>query len=275
MPQLTYDEMAHRMAQCSAVVKLICGVANNAAWVVVLKAHDHAKQCATYRQGVKRQFKAAIDALHQYERQLVHSPHNRMFHVADMTPEIRKKYGDISDREFYDFWASVGNYAYQQTEPLLSSLWNKYRKSLIRDGIAEADHVAWVMVGMAALELSVQMYGDAINECVNGHQLPRRIVEYVFRQFSLAPVASMWRKALEALCPGTDELEPSDIDKRNIQLGLEQLRDAWMNPSLLFNSTMDSVEDYGEIFRTKGEQKKSMREIAEVRDDTMRELEKT
>ena len=36
---------------------------------------------------------------------------------------------------------------------------------------------------------------------------------------------------------------------------------------------MESVEDYDEIFRTRGYQKKALREIAEVRDETMEELE--
>lgn len=44
---------------------------------------------------------------------------------------------------------------------------------------------------------------------------------------------------------------------------------------MLYNSTMDTVSEYQEIFRTKGEQKKSLREIAEVRDETMKELETT
>jgi hypothetical protein len=35
---------------------------------------------------------------------------------------------------------------------------------------------------------------------------------------------------------------------------------------------MDTVAEYPEFFRTKGEQKKSLREIAEVRAETMKEL---
>ena len=109
---LTYDETVKRMASSAAVVKLICGVANNAAWMVVLDAHDHAKRCRGYRHGVKHQFKAAIQALKDYERRLLYAEENRMFHLADMSEKVRKKYGDISDREYYDFWASMGGAAY-------------------------------------------------------------------------------------------------------------------------------------------------------------------
>ena len=74
------------------------------------------------------------------------------------------------------------------------------------------------------------------------------------------------------LAPETDfELEP--MEKRNIEMGLTQLCEARLDPSLLYNSTMQSVEDYDEIFRTRGYQKKALREIAEVRDETKEELE--
>jgi len=98
------------------------------------------------------------------------------------------------------------------------------------------------------------------------------MVREVFGQFSLKKVSERWRRALLMLAPDTEfELEPTE--KRNIEIGLTQLCEAWLDPSLLYNSTMESVEDYDEIFRTRGYQKKAMREIAEVRDETMKELE--
>lgn len=66
------------------------------------------------------------------------------------------------------------------------------------------------------------------------------------------------------------ELEPTE--KRNIEMGLTQLCEAWIDPALLYDSTMESVEDYDEVFRTRGYQKKAMCEIAEVREETIKEL---
>lgn len=272
---MTYEETCKRMANAAAVVKLICGVANNAAWRCALEAHDRARCCPNYRHGVKRAFRECFRALHYYERRLIYASENRMFHLADMSDRVRKKYGPISDREYYDFWAATGSEAYQRTESLITSLQNKYKLSLEREGVAEAYNVAWVMVAMAALDLAVNMYRRAIDECITGYQLPRKMLESVFGQFSLHDVADRWRKALIALCPGTDHITPSDLDERNIELGLEQLCQAWADPTVLYNSAMDTVSEYQEIFRTKGEQKKSLREIAEVRDETMRELETT
>lgn len=271
---MTYDEICKRMGNAAAVVKLVCGVANNAAWLTVLDAHDYARRCPNYRQNVKRKFKAAIDALRRYERNLLHNDENRMFHLADMSDRVRKKYGPISDREFYDFWTGCGSAAYERTRPLLTTLQHKYRKSLEREQVPEAYNVAWVMVAMATLELATHMYEKAIEECINSYQLPRKMLDRVFGQFNLAHVSKLWRDALIALCPCSEDIEPSESDKHNIELGLVQLTESWIDPTLLYNSAMDTVAEYQEIFRTKGEMKKSLREIAEVRDETEQELKK-
>ena len=84
MTEEQYNELARKMASAAGVVKLICGVANNAAWLVVLDAYDQARRCQRYRHEVKRAFKMAIEAWHDYERRLVHATENRMFHMADM-----------------------------------------------------------------------------------------------------------------------------------------------------------------------------------------------
>ena len=283
-----YNELTRKMANAAGVVKLICGVANNAAWQVVLHAltqingnqidpkdpegNRHLPPHPRYRHEVKRAFKLAIEAWNEYERRLVHATENRLFHMADMSEKVRKTYGDITDRQYYDFWASVGGPAYQKTRPLITSLWNKHRLSLLNHGVKDADKVAWVITAQAALELAEQLYEKAICECIDGYKLPERMVRGVFGQFSLKKVSERWRRALMLLAPET-EFELESTEKRNIEMGLTQLCEAWLDPTLLYNSTMESVEDYDEIFRTRGYQKKALREIAEVRNETMEELE--
>lgn len=272
MNEEQFNEIARRMSKAARVVKLICGVANNAAWLVVLDGYDQARRCQRYRHEVKRAFKLAIEAWHEYERRLIHATENRMFHLADMDENVRKTYGDITDRQYYEFWASIGGPAYQKTRPLITSLWNKHRLSLLNHHVNDADKVAWVITAQAALELAEQLYEKAIRECVDGYKLPERMVRGVFCQFSLKNVSERWRRALLLLSPDTEfELEPTE--KRNIEMGLTQLCEAWLDPTLLYNSTMESVEDYDEVFRTRGYQKKALRKIAEVRDETMEEIE--
>lgn len=217
-------------------------------------------------------FKRAIDQYHQYERRLLHASVNRMFCLEDMDEEVRRKYGDISDRQFYEFWASIGGVAYTKTKPQLNSLWNKYRVSLIRNGVADAEHVAWVMVAMAALEIASQMYEGAIRECMDGFRFPRYAMDAVFGQFSLEEIRKSWRRALMMLSPDSESVVPDNVDERNIEHGLLQLLEAWSEPDLLYSSTLTSVEDYEEIFRTKGFQKKCMREIAGFQDKTDRKM---
>ena len=266
------EKMVKDMSTAAAIVKLICGVANNAAWLVTLEGYDHARKCRRYRHGVKHAFNEAIAEFHRYEQGLLSGETNRMFHLADMDDRIRKKYGDISDSEFYDFWASVGGPAYEKTRPHLTSLWNKYRLSLISHGVSDAEHIAWLMVTEAVLELAVRMYERAIMDCSEDMQLPLRLLQQVFGQFSLCKVRDRWRKAMLMMAPETDEIELGSTEERNINHGLQQLTQAWVDPSILYTSTMDTVEDWGEIFRTKGEQKKALREISEGLDETYKNL---
>ena len=75
------------------------------------------------------------------------------------------------------------------------------------------------------------------------------------------------------LAPETEPIKLDTLEEKNIDLGLRQLMEAWLDPELLYSSTSETVEDYDEIFRTKGFQKKVLREIAEVREETLKNLE--
>ena len=50
---MTLEELERKMAASAATVKLICGVGNNAAWLVVLEAYGHAKQHRRFNQNIK------------------------------------------------------------------------------------------------------------------------------------------------------------------------------------------------------------------------------
>ncbi len=131
---MTEQELIDVLCQAAGYAKLVCGVGNNAAHMAMLDGYDHARRCKAYRHEIKRAFKMAIDEWHTYEKHLLHEQQFRMFHVADMPEEVRRKYGDITDREYYDYWSATGCTAYEKTRPLLTSLQNKYRKSLVRHG---------------------------------------------------------------------------------------------------------------------------------------------
>jgi hypothetical protein len=275
---MTKEELIQAVGNAAAVVKLVCGVGNNAAWVVMIEAYDHARRCKAFRRSCKGghmvgwYFKKAVNDFNDYERRLLTASENRMFHLDDMSEDIRRKYGDITDAEYYEFWKGVGGVAYAKTKPLITSLWNKYRVSLVKHDVKDAEHVAWVMTAQAAIDLAGAMYESALKECETGYHLHRRLLDLVFEQFSLKTVSKDWMRAMMLLTPETEAFKLDSVEQRNIELGLEQMMAAWLNPELLYNSTSVAVEDYEEIFATKGFVKKVQREIAEVQAETLREL---
>ena len=278
---MTREELERKMAAAASTVRLLCGVGNNAAWLVVLEAYGHAKQHRRFNQNIKGGkrvgwfFRRVMKLYHEYEHRLVDARQNRMFHVADMDEKTRRKYSKmITDREYFDFWVATGDPCYSKTHPLVTSLWNKYRLLLLHNDVVDADKVAWVLVGQAALELAVTMYDMAIDECERGYGIPRSLLEYTFGQFSMKEIADEWRRAMMTLAPETEPVKLSELDEKNIDLGIHQLMEAWLDYDTLYASTADTVAEYDEVFRTRGFQKKALQEIAEVRQETQQEYEK-
>ena len=274
---MTEAEAQKAMSSAAAVVKLICGVGNNAAWLVTLEAHDHAKKHYRYFQSIKGgsvrgEFKRAFNAFKDYEHGLKHATKNRMFCLADMSEDVRRKYSNISDAEYYGFWKGIGGPAYQTTRPMITSLWNKYRISLVKHNIRDAEHLAWVMVAQAAIDLAGTMYESAMQECMTGYKLPRHLLDEVFGQFSLKKVSKAWFHAMMALEPAIEPIKLDSTEEKNIDMGLRQFMEAWLEPELLYSSTSETVQEYDDIFATKGFQKKVLREIAEVKAETLANL---
>ena len=268
---MTIEELNQRMSLAAAQVKLSAGVCNNATWEAVREAHDHIKKHVNYKHRVKMLYKRALDEFHAYEHQLVHAQKNRMFHIADMSDKVRKIYGNISDREYYDFWAGTGSTAYAQTRPLVTSLCNKYRLSLMSHGINQAELTAWAMTAQACLELAVQVLDTAIEVVCDTHKIPRRIADEVFGQFSLRRVADTLMSALRGTDTDVDGIQMSSLEERNIAQGLEQLQDAWGDTIEHLDIVSATMKDYDDVFRTKGEMKKAWREIAELSQELRKE----
>ena len=122
------------------------------------------------------------------------------------------------------------------------------------------------------MELAVQLFEKAIDQSIEFYGLPRKMLVDVFGQFSLAKMTEAWRRALNLLSPDS-KYDLDSTERRNIEHGLTQLCEAWLDPSLQWKSTLKSVEDYEEVFRTKGFQKKTIDEITSIKDKIMDNLE--
>jgi len=264
---MTREELQAKLQMAAAQVKLATGIGNNAAWAACLEAHDHIQQHSAYRHLVKRAYKAALEEFHDYERRLIYEKRYRMFHVADMTEQTRKIYGNITDREYYDLWAATGDNAYHDSRPLVTSLVNKYRLSLLKHDVRQAELLAWPMAALACLELARQIYEVILQVVIDNQSLPRHIVDEVFGQFSLYRVTACWQTALMMTDPKATQYPLDTLDERNIDLGIEQLQDAWVNTSEHLNATAKTMLNYEDVFRTKGEMKKAIREIEDLRDE--------
>lgn len=270
------------MVSLASMVKVTTGVANNAALNIMYdclceingtRYNAKTGQCnpphPNYRHHVKKAYKQALQAVEWYERRLLYATQNRFFCVQDMSEEARRSFSEqLTDREYFEFWKATGNRAYKESRPLVTSLWNKYRLSLINHHVPNPEMLAWPMVGMACLELAVLVYENVASEAAkvvfHEHHLPIRKTKEVFAGFSLRPVATAWNRALQMTQPDAIfDLEPTE--DKNIQAGILQLADLWASPDTIYDSTMAGVEDYDEVFKTKGFQRKAMREIAEVR----------
>ena len=261
------------MPMAAVQVKMSAGIANNAAWMVVLEAHDHIRKHPNYKHQVKKMFRQVLEHFHAYERGLLYAEQNRMFRVADMGEQTRKIYGDITDREYYDFWTATGANVYTDTRLLVTSLQNKFRLVYEKHKFKHPDTLAWAYVGGACLTLAVQILRLTIDAVHDEYKIPSRACNDVFGQFRIDRIAKTWNEASRLLEPRAHEIVLEDIEQKNINQGLQQIFDAWGDTSMHLEVTASTIADYDEVFRTKGEQKKARRGIIELSQEIREERE--
>jgi hypothetical protein len=114
--------------------------------------------------------------------------------------------------------------------------------------------------------------GKSVEECAKEYGLPPKLMRQVFTPFDISPVQELWKKALYTLAPEIDEYDLESTERRNIDMGLRQLEEAWVHPETIYASATEAVKEYDEVFRTPGEQKKAARELGEIYDDIMNDL---
>ena len=265
MDNRKYMELLEAIRKASALVKIMMGPCNNAAWTVCLQAHDKAKTLPQYRHEVKRAFRQSLDAWAAYERELLHDQRNRFFCLKDMSEKTRKTYGNITDREYYEFWTGTGCEMYVRTAPLITALQHKCKRILDSRGIANADALAWITTARACLDLAVVIYDMTALVLTNEHGIHARYVREVFGKFSLQNVRDRWKHAEHLL--SLDDIPLTDAEIHNVELTLEQIQEAWTSLDLIYELMGYTAESYDEVFRTKGEMKKVLRSISELRQD--------
>ena len=141
-------------------------------------------------------------------------------------------------------------------------------------GISYSDITAWGMVGVTCLQIAIMLYENAIDDAIKNLSPDVREAKTreLFAGFSLRRVHSAWKKAVSLMEPNMFyKLDP--IEDRNIELGIRQIAETWINPDFIYDSLSEGVQDFDDVFRTKGEMKKALRNIAEIREEVYQNLE--
>lgn len=262
------EEVNSILSYMAGAVKMVCGYASNAAWLVCLDALDKVKKHPNYKQNAKREFKRVLDEWKKYENRLLYPARGeaRFFCLDDMTDEDRAKYREgCTDREYYDFWCAMGNKAYQDTKNgIISVLRHKYKKSLDYHNVPHSEILQYAHCAMACLVLSVRMYESILKQGMKQYNLPSAIIKKVFEVFNLERVCNAWYRAMCTLEPLTEGYELEEGESRNIDLGLRQLEEEWASPNMGYDSAIEIVKDYEEIFASSKVQKQEVKKIKKI-----------
>lgn len=264
--QFTRQELASRLSKASSAVKTVCGVGNNAAILFMLESHDEIKKTPLYRHKVKYAFKEAITAMNDYRKHLRSASMNgnRFFCLEDMSPEVRDKYGNITNEEYFDYWESVGSFAYQKIKPHCLCLMHKYKSYLEDIGVQHAREKSFAFVTDVLLNIAESMYNDVIEQIAIEYSFDSKNISRFFHKFCISDLKQKWRKAWVVFDPDASLDIPED-KFRNIELSIEQIVDALRNQDTIYDSIIDATQGYDDIFRTKKQHKDAIREIRRVK----------
>ncbi len=269
------ERLKQIIAQSAGLVKLVCGVCNGAAHALALEAHDQLRGLPCARRQIKggrtvwQSFERALDCYQDYANRLLYTDGNWFFHLAYMDEATRKRYGNITDEDYFEMWTSMGAAIYDEHRALATCLQNKWRLYLEAQGVKDSSAKAWCITAMIGFGIASMAYQYSVKQAAA--LLPNvrfSAFERIFKSFDLSTVGRMWMSALDDLDRRALLLAQDAIDKdagvKNIKVSVEQLQDAWLSDESLAEAMRLSVTDFEEVFRTKGEQKKRLREIDEL-----------
>lgn len=265
---LAVDELG----KTAGLVKLICGICNNAAYMLTLEAWDHIRKLDLRRRmkggnNLKWEFKEVLRGFHNYELRLLYTNSDRFFHVADMPAETRKKYGDLTDRAYFELWTGLGGEAYQNNRDMVTCLVNKYRLLFEEKGIADPLAKAWGMAALDALMLARHGFECAMKTAKQNVTAVRgSVVERIFSAFDLSGVARLWFCAMRDLDGDAMVAAIEGKKERNIVLSLQQLEEVWLSDQAIGDAMRSTVTGYDDVWRTKGEMRKALGEVDEFVD---------
>lgn len=265
------DELHQHLSFMSANAKNVMGIANAIVFTTMTDALDKLRKLPQYRQTIKRDFEKCRTMWTQYEQSLLHARQNPLFCVADMQPEYRKRFrDDLTDREYFEYWLTLGDKAYKRYINPINALRNKFVIILRRHNAPCIEPIAYALTAERAFFLSATFYKSLIKNMSQESGLNPIVYRDLFSQLSVENIWECWSKALTeiSLKLKIPHLEPTDADNRNIELSFEYLKEVTMKDIFNLESMLELVADEEEIFRTKGYQQKTLSSYHKLVADT-------
>lgn len=262
----TKEELTMRLTHAAELVKMVCGAANHMARLVMLDAHDLASKHPNYKHKVKKTYKQALEEFENIDKRLRNAGDAGFFNLKNLPPEVRKKYGNITNSDYFEYWQSLGTESFVYNRNLIGDLKNAYKTSLNNNNIEYADTISYVMAANAMLHLAVKVYNEAIDcEMRNGCKgVTKETLNRIFECFCPKKVLNLWDNAMRMCFPEAFKVKPSEEDNEKIKAFLLLLEDSVTKPQLLYLYVERSINSYEEIFRTKTEKKEVLKQIRSI-----------
>lgn len=242
-------------------LKEMMAVCNNAAWCISLDAYDELKKLPNWNRKVKggktvaECFKRVFKEYHEYESALVYDTKFGLFDINSFPEEARRKYGEnITNRDLYDHWASVGATTYDRMRPLVTSLQNRFKIGIENIGVKKnVDIKACGLTAYNCINMAVHIYNQTIDVAAKAIGASVSQLGKSFSMFSLANVLKLWGDALDAAFTDVSFKKFTDFDKKNAQVLLNQIGESWSKGDQIFGDMKRTIIETGsDVFKTKG-----------------------
>lgn len=260
---ISIEEINDAIREVIARVRINCGVANNCAYIVLSNALYEASKHPKYKHQIKKAFRNVEQEWKQYEMSLLNSSY-KFFDVNDLDDAQKKVFGNISNRQLFEFWQGYGASAYKKTINEINSLRHKYRKISQRIGYDNPDTTSILSTAYTLLDAACQIYDFTLSDICKVVKVDASICDKMLCIFSPKRVKDALRKAMEMLYPGIFDEEITEDEERNIILSHEEISIKWTSSSFIFGSLSDACNEYSECFSTKGYAKRAARQAAEL-----------
>jgi hypothetical protein len=224
-------------------IKQITGVSNNAAYYVLMNGIDAAKRLPAWK---NYKFRGCINgALMEWKKYEATLQRSDFFDLKMIQKSVRDKIV-CSNKGYYDFWFGLGGETYENTKNFVSSLAHKYKLSLDRHGVENADDISLIMCAVACLRVAERCWEDgciAVATLIGCHISNCKLG---FKPLRLpCSIGDKLELALKFVVPDYD-LNPSE--DRNIQLGIDEVFNRWSDQEAACNATAETVKSYEECF---------------------------